>query len=94
MRHFRKLLLRGCLALAGLTALVYAGDDLWARHRGKPVEQLKVDRIYAAMNQFNQVEYSVGTPTMETCVDALMPHFGHVPCWYLRRHTFQQIGNP
>jgi hypothetical protein len=94
MRHFRKHLLRGFLALATLTALVYAGDDLWARHRGRPVEHLKVDRIYAAMNQFNQVEYSVGTPTMQTCVDALMPHFGYVPCWYLRRHTFQQVGNP
>jgi hypothetical protein len=94
MRYFRKLLLKACLALVGLAALVYAGEDLWVRHRGKPVEQLKVNRIYAAMNTWNQVEYSVGTPVMQTCVDALMPHFGYVPCWYLRRHTFQQIGNP
>jgi len=49
---------------------------------------------YAAMNRWNQVEYSVGTPIIETCVDALMPHFGYVPCWYLRRHTIQQVGNP
>jgi hypothetical protein len=76
VRDFRKLLLRGYLALAGLTAFVYAGNDLWARHRGRPLEQLKVDRVYAAMNQWNQVEYSVGTPAIETCVDALLPHFG------------------
>jgi hypothetical protein len=94
MRSFRKILLRGCLALAGLTLLAYAGDDLWARHRGRPVEHMKVDRVYAAMNRWNEIEYSVGTPVMETCIDALMPHFGYPPCWYLRRHTFQQIGNP
>jgi hypothetical protein len=94
MRSFRRNLLRGCLALAGLTVLTYAGDDVWARLRGRPVEQVKVDRMYRAMNHWNEVEYSVGTPVMETCVDALMPHFGYVPCWYLLRHTLQHIGNP
>ena len=94
MRSFRKILLRGCLGLAGLTALVYAADDIWARLQGRPVEQVKVDRVYAVMNHWNQVEYSVGTPVIETCIDALMPHFGYAPCWYLRRHTLQTIGNP
>jgi len=55
---------------------------------------MRVDRVYAAMNHWKEVEYSVGAPVMEKCVDALMPHFGYVPCWYLRRHTFQQVGNP
>jgi hypothetical protein len=45
MRSFRKILLRGCLALAGLTASVYAADDIWARLQGRPVEQVKVDRV-------------------------------------------------
>jgi hypothetical protein len=94
LRYIRKILLRGCLALAALTILIYAGDDLWARHQGRPTEEVKVYRLYAAMNRWNEVEYSVGTPVMQTCVDALMPHFGYVPCWYLRRHTYQQIGNP
>ena len=94
MRLIRKIVLRGCLAVTVLTALIYAGDDLWTRLRGRPVEKMKVDRIYAAMNHWKEVEYSVGTPIMETCVDALMPHFGYVPCWYLRRHTFQQVGDP
>ena len=94
LQSVRKIVLWGCLALAGLTASIYAGDDLWARLQGQPKEQMKVGRFYAAMNHWNQVEYSVGTPIMETCVDALMPHFGYVPCWYLRRHTIQQVGNP
>lgn len=94
MRSYRKILLRGCVALIGFTAVVYAADDIWARVRGRPVEQVKVDRIYAAMNRWNEVEYSVGGVIMETCVDALAPHFGYKPCWYLKRHTLEQIGNP
>jgi hypothetical protein len=94
LRSVRKIVLWGCLALAGLAASIYAGDDLWSRLQGQPKEQMKVGRFYAAMNHWNQVEYSVGTPIMETCVDALMPHFGYVPCWYLRRHTIQQVGSP
>jgi hypothetical protein len=90
----RKILLRSLLVLAALTAIVYAGDDLWARHEGRPTEEVKVYRMYAAMNRWNEVEYSVGPTEMETCVDALMPHFGYKPCWYLKRHTYEQIGNP
>ena len=92
MRSIRKIALWGCLALARLTVLIYVADDLWARFRGRPVEQIKVGRLYAAVNHFNQVEYSVGTPVMETCLDALMPHFGYTPCWYLRQHPIQQVG--
>ena len=94
MRFVWKIVLWGCLGLVGPSAFIYASDDLWARFHGRPVEQMHVGRIYAAMNHWNQVEYSVGPSVMETCVDALMPHFGYVPCWYLRRHTVQQIGNP
>jgi hypothetical protein len=94
MRLIRKIALWGCLAATVLTAFIYAGDELQTRLKGRPLEEMKVYRIYAAMNHWNQVEYSVGTPVMETCVDALMPHFGYVPCWYLRRHTLRQIGNP
>ena len=82
----------GGLALVSLAALIYLGDDLWARYRGRPVEQMKIGRLYAEVNHFNELEYSVGTPVMETCVDALLPHFGYTPCWYLRRHDIRQIG--
>jgi len=82
----------GGLALVSLAAIVYLGDDLWARYRGRPVEQMKVGRLYAEVNHFNELEYSVGTPVMETCVDALLAHFGYTPCWYLRRHDIRQIG--
>jgi hypothetical protein len=92
MRTIRRIALWGCLALVSLAGLSYVADDLWVRFRNRPVEQIRVDRLYAIVDQWNKVEYSVGTPIMETCVEALMPHFGYTPCWYLRRHTLQQIG--
>lgn len=92
MRTVLRIVGRVSLALLGLLVLVYVADDLRARFRGRPVEHMKIGLYYAAVNHWNEVEYSVGKPVMETCVDALMPHFGYTPCWYLRRHTIQQIG--
>jgi len=83
---------RICLGLLALAALFYAGDDLWARFRGKPVEHIKVGLYYAVENRWNEIEYSVGKPVIQTCVDALLPHFGHQPCWYLKKHPIQQVG--
>lgn len=61
MRTIRRIALWGCLILVGLAALTYLADDLWARSRGRPVEQIKIDRVYADVNHWNQVEYSIGT---------------------------------
>jgi len=91
MRTFLKIALWGCFALFTLAAFVYGADDVWARFRGRPLEQIKIGRYYAVMNRWKEIEYSVGSPTMETCVDALLPHFGHTPCWYLKRHTIQEV---
>jgi hypothetical protein len=92
MRTIRRITLWGCIALLILTGLIYLADDLWARSHGRPVDQIRVGRVYAAVNHYNQVEYSIGASAMVTCVEALMPHFGYTPCWYLRRHDIQQIG--
>jgi hypothetical protein len=92
MRKILRIVERGILALLSLFVLTYIADDLWARFRGRPTEQMKIGLYYAAVNHWNEVEYSVGNPVMETCTDSLMPHFGHRPCWYLRRHPIQQIG--
>ena len=85
-------MLWGCLFLVSLAVLIYVADDLWSRYRKRPVEHIKVDRVYADVDHWDHLEYSIGTPIMETCIDALMPHFGYTPCWYLKRHTIRQIG--
>ena len=91
LRTIRKILLWVCATMLAIVALTYAADGVYVQVRGRPTEQMRVDRVYTAMNRYNEVEYSIGTPISQTCVDALMPHFGYVPCWYLRRHTLQQV---
>lgn len=91
MRASAKILLKAGAVLLGVALFAYLADDIWSRMRGRPVEQMKVDRYYSMLDRWNQIEYSPGTPINQTCVDALMPHLGYVPCWYLRRHTLQQV---
>ena len=85
MRTVRKILLPDILCWP-VSPLFYAADGLlawWA------VEQMKVDRVYLARKRWNPVECSLGTPIMQTCIDALMTHFSY-SCRYLRRRTRQQ----
>ena len=92
MRSILRFAVKGCLLLALVGVVVYTADELWARFKGRPTEEIKMGRVYVEMTHWNYVEYSMGTPVMETCVDALMPHFGYSPCWYLRRLPYRQIG--
>jgi hypothetical protein len=94
MRTLKKVLVFALLTAAAGAGIAYGLDDIWARYRGKPVSAIKIDRYYADRNKWNEVEYSVGTPEIETCIQSLFPHFGLNPCWYLMRHTTQQVGNP
>jgi hypothetical protein len=96
VRILKKLVMPSLLFLAGLCAVIYALDDAWARYRGKPVMEIKVDRDFSARNRWSQIEYSISTPEAEKsqmCVQAMLPHFGYAPCWYLLRHTIQQTEN-
>ena len=88
----QKIALRTCIALVSLTALICAADELSARAKGRPTEQMKVNWVYAELNHHNEVEYSAGNAIMEIDRDAVMPHFGYKPCWYLR-HSVHQVGS-
>lgn len=96
MRILKKVVMPALLFLAGLCAIIYALDDAWARYRGKPVVEIKVDRDFNARNKWSQIEYSISTAEAEKsqmCVQAMLPHFGYAPCWYLLRHTIQETEN-
>jgi hypothetical protein len=64
--------------------------DVWLIRgdRGHPGgATVKVDQVYAIRNRWDVVEYSIGKAKTERCVNALMPHFGAWPCWYVKSHT-------
>ena len=90
---WRRTLRNGALVLLVAAGAVYGGDYVSARF-GWPgnrqvFDEMRVDQLYTATNRWNEVEWSHTDPVMERCVYALFPHFGNVPCWYLKRHPIR-----
>ncbi len=77
--------------LLAVAAVSYGADDMVARFRTDRFGTVKVDRVYAVTNRWNIVDYSMGTPINERCVNALFPHSGSEPCWYLNSHSLHYV---
>lgn len=84
-------LLLGLLAVA---AVAYVLDDISARF-GIPsrpkYSTYTINRFYYINEKFNKFSYEPIPSIQEQCVNALFPHFGARPCWYVRKHTMQTI---
>jgi hypothetical protein len=91
----KRILLNVVLSVALAAALVYAGDYLSLRYRfpnQRPqFGSVMVQRSYAVAMKDRKTEYMFDPPAPQACVNSLFPHFGDPPCWYLKRHTRQQI---
>lgn len=92
MKH---LLLKVLVALASASILTYAGDYTVFRYRVarnlSPYDGVTVNAYYAVPQKTGKMEYDFQSSQQLTCVNALFPHMGYTPCWYLRRHTDKQI---
>ena len=84
-RWAERLLLGSALVLA----LAYAVDLGAFAVRGKPVDQVVVNRSLAVPLKGNKTEYDFEGSDAVICSRSLFPQGGHSPCWYLRRHTTQ-----
>jgi hypothetical protein len=84
-------LLRIAAGIVLVAAVIYVGDDLYARWRHEPYADVHIDRILAVSEKFNKIDYERTDPVTERCVYSLLPHFGHNPCWYVTRHTLRFI---
>ncbi len=73
------------IAIASLCAL-YLADSLLVRLARQPYGEVQVRRYYAMPLKGGKTEYGPAGVEKETCVRALFPHRGFVPCWYARRH--------
>jgi hypothetical protein len=47
--------------------------------------------VYDVPQKNRSTEFLVGDLQDQTCVNALFPHLGYSPCWYLSRHKEQHI---
>lgn len=76
-------------------AAAYAADFLSARYRfpfhRQTLDSIEVRRDFAIRRKDNTFEYTRAVTEEEECVISLFPHFGDLPCWYLRRHTVQHV---
>ena len=73
-------------SLVVLPALLYVADALVLRHRlGQGGGKETVTVYLATRLKSGKVEVFTDRPQTEVCGQALFPHFGLRPCWYVRR---------
>jgi hypothetical protein len=83
-----KRLIIGC---AAALAALYIADLAFIHLRADRFDTVTVIRFYAESLKGNRVDFQPGDSTDVRCVNALFPHFGSPPCWYLRRHREVRI---
>ncbi|HET7892206.1 MAG TPA: hypothetical protein VFL34_11800 [Candidatus Sulfotelmatobacter sp.] len=49
-----------------------------------------VNHYYAVLQKNGKTQFIFDPPQAQTCVHALFPHEGWLPCWYLARHPDQR----
>lgn len=90
-----KLVKRIGLIVAGLLALVYAGDYALVRipiPKGRaPYSTVIVRPYYDVTLKSGKSDFYFLDPQKQTCVNSLFPHLGYNPCWYVRKHRRQRI---
>ena len=92
IKHFLKqLILIGFSLLLGVALISYATDYVVFRYRvaanRQPFGQFTINSYDAVQQKNGKTEFIFNPPATQTCVHALFPHAGFVPCWYLQRHT-------
>jgi hypothetical protein len=86
----RLLLIAGALAL-----FLYVGDYVSIVYRipngREQFGSVEVQKLLAVPQKDHKTEYIADPPQAQQCVHSLFPQLGLTPCWYLSRHTNQQV---
>lgn len=92
-RWVRRVLIASVALVAGAVVLAYATDSIVFRVRvtnGNAYGAVVVSRYYAVAQKNGKTQFIFNPPAAQNCVNALFPHGGTPPCWYLRRHPEQR----
>ena len=92
--RIRRIFLGIVVFLVGIMILAFAADLGLFRlrvlaHRD-PYGSVVVSHFYAVAQKNGKTQFIFDPPGPETCVNALFPHSGMQPCWYLKRHPEQR----
>ncbi|HEY1759289.1 MAG TPA: hypothetical protein VGG72_28205 [Bryobacteraceae bacterium] len=82
------------LTMAGVCALVFAGDYLSVRlaiPKRDQFDYVDVRHFYAVKLKNRKTEYTYDQPQPMECVNSLLPHYGDTPCWYRKKHPVIQV---
>jgi hypothetical protein len=92
--RLRRFVLGSVITVVGVTALAYLLDSAVFRVRvatnRSPYGSVTVSHYYAIQQKSGKTQFIFDPPQPETCVNALFPHAGWQPCWYLIRHPEQR----
>ena len=67
----------------------YFTDYLVARKQ--PLGSVQVNPYYAVPQKNGKTEIIPLDPEVDTCVNSVLPHLGHPPCWRLNRQRQKRI---
>jgi hypothetical protein len=83
---------RALLFVVGAVTLLYVFDYVWVRaHLPASMQSMTVYPYYDVKQRSGKSEFYMLDPQTRTCVQAIFPHMGSSPCWYLRKHLHQKI---
>jgi hypothetical protein len=90
-RFFARLFAYTAVFALAVVAIAYAVDYAVFRYRvssnRQAFGQVMVSPYDAVAQKSGKTQFIFEPPQPQTCVNALFPHSGYEPCWYLRRHT-------
>jgi len=92
--RLRRIFRATLLGLLGAVILIYGVDFTVFRIRAalnrNAYGSVTVTHYYAVLQKNGKTQFIFDPPAPEACVNALFPHLGSPPCWYLTRHPEQR----
>jgi hypothetical protein len=92
--RLQRIALKSTLALVGAGLLAFTLDYAVFRIRvatsANPYGSVVVSHYTAVLQKNGKTTFTFDPPQPWTCVNALFPHAGSLPCWYLSRHPEQR----
>ncbi len=94
-KRIKKICFRVVGGLVLMLALGYGVDYGILQYRvaakRNPTSQVTVQVYYAVRLKNGKTEYDFDQPKPVDCVNAVFPHLGMTPCWYLRRNPQKRV---
>jgi hypothetical protein len=82
------------ITVVGAAVLAYGLDSIVFRIRTATSRNaygsVTVNHYYAVLQKNGKTTFIFDPPQAQTCVHAMFPHSGCLPCWYLSRHPDQR----